>query len=251
MTVIEEEQHQHQHEVQLRFFRQLVLIVGAFLAYMAVRAVADDAPSIAISNARDLLQLERVLGFDIERSAQEFALDHPNLIEFFNTVYAWTYWPFLIGAFVYTWIRRRDLFVIYRNAIFISGAVGLAIFLFFPVAPPRFLDGFVDTVDAADRSHFIAHPSFILNRFAALPSFHVGWVTLACVVLAMTTSHRPTRWLLALPPVLMATAVVVTGNHYVIDAIAGVALSLLGFLVARRRFSRSVTLAAPPDVTPI
>ena len=42
-----------------------------------------------------------------------------------------------------------------RNEIFLSGALGLLIFLVYPVAPPRFLDGFVDTIDAADRSHGI------------------------------------------------------------------------------------------------
>jgi len=213
----------------------LTMIVVAWLAYMAVRAVANDAPSKAMSNAHRLLGFEDVLGLDVERSAQAFALDRPSLIEFFNVVYAWTYWPLLIGAFVYTWIRRRDLFVIYRNAIFVSGALGLVIFMFYPVAPPRFLEGFVDTIDAADRSHGIAHPSFIINKFAALPSFHVGWVTLACVVMAMAITYRPARMLLALPPTLMATAVVVTGNHYIIDAIAGIALSLLGLVVAHRR----------------
>ncbi len=242
---------------ELRFVGQLTMIVGAFVAYMAVRGVANDAPSNAMSNAHDLLGLEQVLGLDVERRAQQFALDRPPLIEFFNVVYAWTYWPLLIGTFVYTWIRRRDLFVVYRNAIFLSGALGLVVFVFFPVAPPRFLDGFVDTIDAADRSYVIAHPSLILNRFAALPSFPVGWVTLACVVIAMTITHRPTRALLAVPPTLMTTAVAVTGNHFIIDAIAGIALSLLGLVGAHRRKQpagvapsqqrRLLSPALPPD----
>lgn len=144
---------------ELRFFGQLTMIVGAFVAYMAVRAVANDGPLNAMSNAHGLLGFEQVLGLDVERRAQEFALDRPPLIEFFDVVYAWTYWPLLVGTFVYTWIRRRDLFVVYRNAIFLSGALGLVIFVFYPVAPPRFLDGFVDTIDSADRSYGIAHPS--------------------------------------------------------------------------------------------
>lgn len=218
---------------------------------MAVRAVADDAPSNAMSNAHDLLGLERALGLDVERRAQGFALDRPQLIEFFNVVYAWTYWPLLIGTFVYTWIRRRDLFVLYRNAIFLSGALGLLIFVFYPVAPPRFLDGFVDTIDTADRSYVIAHPSLIINRFAALPSFHVGWVTLACVMIAMTITHRPARVLLALPPTIMATAVVVTGNHFLIDAIAGIALSLLGLAVAQCRNRQSGVATVAAETCPV
>ena len=71
---------------ELRFFGQLTMIVGAFVAYMAVRAVANDGPLNAMSNAHGLLGFEQVLGLDVERRAQEFALDRPPLIEFFNVV---------------------------------------------------------------------------------------------------------------------------------------------------------------------
>lgn len=176
-VIVVADRRRHQ---ELRFFRQAALIVGSFVAYMAVRAVANDAPSIAISNAHDLLEVERAIGLAIERSVQEFALDRPLLVDFFNVVYAWTYWPLLIGTFVYTWIRRRDLFVVCRNAIFVSGALGLVIFLFFPVAPPRFLDGFVDTVAAADRSHGLTQP----RRSSSTSS-------LRCPVSTSVGSHLP------------------------------------------------------------
>lgn len=225
------------------FRAQLALIVAAFLAYMGVRAVANNSATTAHANAARLLDFERASGIDWEQPIQRAALNHPDLISFFNLIYAWTYWPILIGTFIFTWTRRRDLYRLYRNAIFLSGAAGLAIFLAFPVAPPRFLNGFVDTVDAADRSHLIAQPSFLINKYAALPSFHVGWVTLALVILGFSTSRRVIRLLLLAPAVLMAAAVIVTGNHYLVDVIAGITLSLvaLALAFAQRRH------AAPHD----
>lgn len=213
---------------------QTALIVAGFIGYMAVRGFANDSKSEAFDHAEQLLHFERAIGLDFETDMQAFALARPAVIDFFNWIYAWTYWPYIIGAFVITWFWRRDVFRLYRNAMLASGTIGLAIFALFPVAPPRFLDGFVDTVSASQRSNFIAHPSFLINEFAALPSFHVGWVTLASVVLALATSHVWLRWALAIPPVLMAISVVVTGNHYVVDIAAGIVISLTGLLIARR-----------------
>lgn len=219
-------------------WRQTAVIIAGFVGYMAVRGFANGAERKAFDHADDLLHFERAIGLDFEADAQAFALARPAFIEFFNWIYAWTYWPYIIGAFVITWFWRRDSFRLYRNAMMASGAIGLVIFTLFPVAPPRLLDGFVDTVSSSSRSNFIAHPSFLINEFAALPSFHLGWVTLASVVLALATSQIWLRWLLAVPPVLMAISVVVTGNHYVVDIAAGIVISLSGLFIAQRWTAR-------------
>ncbi len=177
----------------------------------------------------------RAIGLDIEQAAQNAALEIPALIGFFDFVYAWTYWPFIIGAFVVTWFWKRELFVIYRNAMVISGTIGLAIFALYPVAPPRFLPGFVDTVDSTSRSNFIAHPAGLINEFAALPSFHVGWVAMASAVVILGVNRTWLRAILLVPTVLMSISVVVTGNHYLVDIIAGLVLSLFGVVIAVRR----------------
>ena len=92
-----------------------------------------------------------------------------------------------------------------------------------------------------DRSHFIAHPSLVVNEFAALPSFHIGWVALACAVLMLATQRRWPRGLLIVPPILMTVAVIVTANHYVVDVAASVAISLAALAVS------SVSIRANPN----
>lgn len=219
----------------LSIVRQTAIIVTGFFAYLGVRSVAIGSEVGAFENARRLLHFEDALGLDFEQAAQNAALKIPVVIDFFDFVYAWTYWPFIIGAFVVTWFWKRELFVIYRNAMVISGTIGLVIFALYPVAPPRFLPGFVDTVDSTSRSNFIAHPAGLINEFAALPSFHVGWVAMASAVVILGVGRTWLRILLLMPTVLMSISVVVTGNHYVVDIVAGLVLSLVGVVIAVRR----------------
>lgn len=225
---------------------QVILVVLSFGAYLGVRAAVSDSAATAMSNARHLLNLENALGLGgLEQRVQLMVLDHPSLVELFNTIYVWTYWPTVFGVLIFTWARRRHLYRSYRNAIMLSGGVGLVIFALFPAAPPRFLDGFVDTVDAS-RGSLIGHPSFLINKFAALPSFHVGWVALACTVLALGTRRRWVRPLMVAPPLVMTAAVVITGNHFVVDAVTGTAISLLALLVTHWQARRCPLTPPPP-----
>ncbi|MGB3735033.1 MAG: phosphatase PAP2 family protein [Ilumatobacter sp.] len=226
---------------------QAVGITAAFAAYLVVRSLANGSETAAHRHAARVLEVEATLGIDVEQRLQAAALDLPGVIDVFNFVYAWTYWPFIIGAFVVTWFWTKASFSLYRNAMLISGAIGLAVFTVLPVAPPRFLDGFVDTVDQSARSNFIGHPEGFINEFAALPSFHVGWVALASAVLFIAAERRWVRALLVLPTILMAVAVVLTANHYVIDIVAGVGLSMVSLLLASTLARRS---SAPLEEVP-
>lgn len=233
---------------------QVGMIAGALLLYYVVRAFSKGSEVTAIANAHELLAFERAFGVDWELGAQELIIERPEWVSFFNWIYVWTYWPLLLGALLFLWVAHREDFTILRDALVVSGAVGLVIFAVYPVAPPRFLDGFTDTVAQASREHFIAHPSGFINEYAALPSFHLGWHALAAIMLAR---YLPTPWrfVLAVPPTLMAAAIVFTANHYVIDGVAGVGLSLAGLAVARRLHGqtqpRSLPTQAPVTLMPV
>ena len=225
---------------------QIGIITAALVLYYAVRGLSKSAESQAMANAQDLLSFERALSIDWEIGAQNLILDRPGWVAFFNWIYVWTYWPVLLGTLIFLWVKQRHRFTIFRDALMLSGAVGLVIFAVYPVAPPRFLDGFTDTVAQSSREHFFAHPSGLINEFAALPSFHVGWDALAAVMLAacLPRKYRP---LAVIPPLLMSAAIVFTANHYVIDAVAGIGLSLAGLAVAQR--IHGVQESSPPVTT--
>jgi hypothetical protein len=94
--------------------------------------------------------------------------------------------------------------------------------------PPRLLpdEGFVDSVAMACFGTVHSPGGVEADQFAAMPSLHMGWaVWVAVVIMALLPRHR-VRWIAVLHPIVTAIVVVVTANHYVLDVIAGVAVSM-------------------------
>jgi hypothetical protein len=233
--------------------RQILVILLAVGAYLAVRGVTQGDPSAAHGHAEAVLDVEHTLRLGWEARAQDLILGSSALVSFFNFVYVWCFWPGVIGALVLAYRRDRIRYLMLRNAMFISGSVGLLVFALFPVSPPRFLAGFTDTVSTLSSSAAVAHPSSLTNEYAAMPSFHVGWTVLAGVVVFGLLRHRIVRWLALLPGAVMSMTVVVTANHYVLDALAGIVVSIAGLLLARlahRLYERRQLVVVPLQCTP-
>ena len=213
---------------------QVFIVTVAALIYFGVRMLTKGAEVAAFKNAYDLLTFESTLGLDLEAWSQSAVLDYHWMVTFFNWVYIWLHWPVIIGALLLLYHYNRDRYTLMRNAMIVSGALGLVFFAFFPVAPPRFFDGFTDTVTELSTSYKYLQPPSVVNKYAALPSFHVGWNVLAGVVLFRSTKSVPVRIFAVASPLLMSIAVVLTGNHWVIDGFVGTALAMIGLYVAHR-----------------
>ncbi len=70
------------------------------------------------------------------------------------------------------------------------------------------------------------------NDVAAMPSVHQGMTVLAMIAMARTDPR--TRWIAWAYSLLMAFSIVYLGEHYVVDAIAGTLVTLVGWRLARR-----------------
>ena len=122
----------------------------------------------------------------------------------------------------------------------------------FPTAPPRYLPewGFSDTVasfvgDKAEQS-----ANVLYNPFAAVPSMHVAFALMIGVPASRIVRHRPLKVLWLIYPVVITFVVVVTANHFWLDAALGAArgrgLGLGGVLRARPRAPRGLGVAHGP-----
>lgn len=212
---------------------QLSLIVGAALAYFGVRGLTEGSESTAVEHARGVLRFERTLGIDIEQGVQSWILGHNWIVTAANWVYIWGHWPVITITFFWLYRRHHGSFLLLRNAMFISGAIGLVIFMSYPVAPPRLMPaGFVDTVTELSTSYRVLQPPALVNKFAAVPSLHVGWNLLVGIMLYRTLKHPVARIAALGGPLLMASAVVLTANHYVFDVLAGSTVALAGLAAA-------------------
>lgn len=182
----------------------------------------------AVGNAHAVISIERSLGVGIELAVQRFARDLGA-----QSVLSWLY---LVSQIAVTWTvlvwlyaRRRAAYALARNLVLETWAAALGVFALFPVAPP-FAAGDSLPALAVDR-----HARMVYDGFAAMPSLHTACAV--SVALAWWRAYRGSRvrWLGWAWVVVIVFTIVATGNHYVLDAVAGAVLTLLFYFGVERR----------------
>ncbi|MFZ0161489.1 MAG: phosphatase PAP2 family protein [Kineosporiaceae bacterium] len=212
---------------------QVAMVTAAVFVYFRVRGLTEGSPETAVANARDLMDVERATGLDVEDGLQDVLLHWDWLVAPANWVYMYGHWPVIAATLVWLAVRHRDRYVRLRDAMMISGGIGLFIFALYPVAPPRLAGlGIVDTVSERSIAYRVLQPPAFVNQYAAMPSLHAGWDLLVGLAIAGAAAYAWLRWAGYLLPVLMAAAVILTGNHFVLDVLAGIAVALVGLLAA-------------------
>ncbi|MGI9594621.1 MAG: phosphatase PAP2 family protein [Acidimicrobiales bacterium] len=224
--------------------RQVGFVVGAALLYFVVRGLTQGDVDAAVRNGHEVLAFEAQLGIDLEAWAQGLVVGHQWLVDGANSVYIWGHWPVITVTLLWLHRNRRADFLLMRNAMFISGAIGLVIFATYAVAPPRLLDGagLLDTVTQHSNAYRILQPPALVNKYAAVPSLHVGWNLLVGIFLYRASRLATVRAFAVASPILMAIAVVVTANHYIIDGILGSGLALAGLRISCATTPRLIDL---------
>ena len=211
---------------------QVVIVAGAIVAYFGVRGLTEGDPATAHRNAIHVLEVEDALRIGVEQRIQDAVTFSAWAVTLANWVYIWMHWPVVIATFVWLIRTNRPEYLRLRNAMLISGAIGLLIFVTFPVAPPRlFSPEFVDTVTQRSYSYRMLQPPAFVNRYAAMPSLHFGWNLLVGITWYRVARSRWMRVAAVVMPAMMAWAVVATGNHWVLDVIVGGTVALIGLLL--------------------
>jgi membrane-associated phospholipid phosphatase len=215
--------------------REIGIVLFSALTYFGVRILVEGSTARATANADRIMRLESTLGIDIEHTAQQVVLDHDVLRFIGNSSYVWLHWPLLIAILIVLYRRDRGVYLRLRRALVASGIVGLVLFLVMPTAPPRFMPGFEGTVSDAARRHYLSYPMSWANKYASMPSFHVGWTVIACLALAAILPSSRAKMVAMVPGVLVALAVVTTGNHYVLDVVVGLVIALAAYRITGAR----------------
>jgi membrane-associated phospholipid phosphatase len=219
---------------------QAVLVGSAVFVYFGVRGLTEGSRGVAERNGREIVDLEHALGIDIEDAVNGPFADPGALQTLANWVYIWGHWPVIIGTMLWLAFRHGHVLLRLRDAMVVSGAMGMVIMATYPVAPPRLAGlGLVDTVTETSTSYRVLQPPGFTNQYAAMPSLHAGWDLLVGISIVTAATSVALRLFGYLMPGLMAASVVVTANHYVLDVVVGVVLVLIGhraaILLERRR----------------
>lgn len=223
-------------DIRFGWVLEIIGVRALMSLYDWARDQLDGPTGVAFRHAVDVIDLERALGIYHEETIQEWFLPYRWFIAFWNIYYGSIHFVMPLVVLVWLYVKAPVRYVRWRNTALWMLALGLLGFWLYPLMPPRLLPesyGFVDT-----RLEFFgfgkpAVTASADNLYAAMPSLHIGWSTWVAIS-AWPLVRRPwAKMLLVAYPITILFATVVTGNHYVLDAVGGwIALALAWVLAA-------------------
>lgn len=219
-----------------RFWFEILLIAVSYWVYSLIRNAVPEQKAEALGNAEWVWRLETHLGIAVEDSVNHAANSVTWLIVGMNYYYATLHFVMTLVVLVWLYRSHPGRYAATRLALFVTTAMALLGYYFFPLAPPRLMNGgdFVDTVLVhrtwgSMASGDLKHMS---NQYAAMPSMHIGW-SLWCGLTIFALATVPwVRILGLLYPAGTLTVIVATANHFWLDAAGGMACLAIGFTVA-------------------
>jgi hypothetical protein len=219
-----------------------LVYVGLFYAvYSAVRNTQGSATvsaTHAFHNALRVIRLERFFGLYHEQQIQHAFLGEHGFLRFWDVFYGTAHFAVTVVALVLMFRVMKARYPLWRNTLACTTALALIGFALFPLMPPRLLPthyGFVDTLKVYGGSWSFDSGAMqkISNQYAAMPSLHFAWSSWCTFVLWPLARQWWSKALVAVYPFLTLFAIVVTANHYVIDAVGGALVLAVGFGLAR------------------
>ncbi|MGW6137135.1 bifunctional glycosyltransferase 87/phosphatase PAP2 family protein [Streptomyces sp. NPDC055140] len=235
---------------------ELLLIRVGYSAYQQVRLAATGGTNsggraTAEAHGAQVHSLEKFLHIDIEHWVNHAVAQVPWLKSFFNFYYESFHFIVPLTVLAILYVRRPAQYRWARSALGFATVLALIGFWFYPLAPPRLMPslGFIDTLHGVQD---FSKPDYgtltaLTNQYAAMPSLHFGW-SLWCGLVIVVFARR--WWIKAIGlihPVCTVSAIIATGNHWVLDAVGGATVVGLGFLltyVLQGPRARTVTAAA-------
>jgi len=225
----------------LDLMRQLLLFAGAYYVYRIIRGVVDGQTVLAFENGRTLVHLEREMGLFFEPGLQAWAQGQEWMLWAANVMFVNSHFVVTTTFLAWLYLARNDAYYFVRNMFMVAMGLALVLYVAYPTAPPRFLTewGFTDTV-----SQFVGHgaesnANVLYNPYAAVPSMHVAFALMIGVPAITLVRHRISKVLWATYPLLVTFVVVVTANHYWIDAALGAMVAGAAAWAARYALGRA------------
>jgi hypothetical protein len=226
-----------------RIIRVVLWIAANIIAFnilfqlykMVRRTFIQRGEAVGFEHADQIIRIEKALHLYFEIDLQRWVLQYDWLMTIFAYYYAAFMWLFYACCAV-GMIFAPAKYLFWRRVFICSMVLALPWYALYPLAPPRFMtgEGFIDATNLYGPNYFSEKGLVAANRFAAMPSMHVGWTTIGAAILAVSL----VRWRLGLilgiiHVTMMCLTVMVTGNHWWLDFVGGWVVVLAAFLVAR------------------
>jgi hypothetical protein len=224
----------------LDLLRQGGLFVAVYYLYKLVRGLIErpQQAGAAFQHARELIKIERTLHLFVEPSVQAWASGSHFVIALSSWLYLNAQTSLLIGGLAYLYFVHNRQFYFVRNMVMIAMVIALLGYALYPTAPPRLLPeyGFFDAV--SDFSGISLRPtsgvSAFFNPYAAVPSMHVAFALMLGWPIARLVRWRVARVFWLVYPLLITFVIVVTANHFLLDAVLGALTAGVSAVLAHR-----------------
>jgi hypothetical protein len=231
------------------FTIELAIVLLLYALWRVVGTISVIKVDHAIDAGQHIWNVERALHFPSEHGLQHLFLKSTLLIQACNVFYATVHIPSMGIFLVWMWFRQRDRYPTVRNVVALTTLWCLAIQLI-PVAPPRLVPA-LHVQDTPALFGQAVYPSFGKSgpaQLSAMPSVHVAWAAIIGVTIFVLVSSA-WRWLGPAHFAATMVVVVVTGNHYWLDGVVGVAIAALALLLDLR-VRAAVTRRRTPSPVP-
>jgi len=214
--------------------RQIMIMMACYAAYDISRALAQGREAVALANGVFFMNLEKALGIWWEPWVQGRVSTLEPVMTALVWIYQYAHLPIIIGAMVWMFMQRRGSWILYRNWFLAMNFIAVIVFALLPTAPPRmiFTSGVADINFLHGVRTQILENGLLANPFAAMPSLHFGYALFIGVMLYTLAGGRWTRYLGFLYALVVLVAIVATGNHFIIDAVAGALVALAAWVFA-------------------
>jgi hypothetical protein len=255
---------------RVRWYFEVLLAIAGYLVYAEARTLhgkdANGYKGTATRHGKDLFDFEKAIHIDWEKGLQHALLPYKGFLQVVGGFYGGAHFVVTIGVLIWMLIKRPQFYRFWRSALFLLTMTAVGIFALFPAMPPRLLkdsSGHTITVDTLDKigglwsyNHGVVER--ISDGYAPMPSLHLGWSTWVAMSLWFTLPAKSLgrKIIICLYPLAIYFTVIATGTHFVIDGVAGMALTgtvvtIFAFIVVtyrKRRLSREAASAATPSV---
>jgi membrane-associated phospholipid phosphatase len=226
---------------RLDALRQVALFATAYYGYRVVRGLIESEVHVAFENARHIVDIERALGLFFEPGVQAWALSNRWVADAASWAYVNTHFTLTTTFLIWLYLARNDAYYYVRNMFMVAMALALVGYLAFPTAPPRLMPewGFTDTVVALVGESRARGAEALFNPFAAIPSMHVAFALMIGIPGARLVRRRALKAWWAAYPAIVSCVVVLTANHFWLDAALGALVAAVSAWAAHAALARA------------
>ncbi|MFF3276985.1 phosphatase PAP2 family protein [Streptomyces chrestomyceticus] len=219
-----------------RLWFEILLIAVSYWVYSLIRNAVPEQKAQALKNADWIWEAEQTLGIAVEKTINHAVDSVTWLIVSMNYYYATLHFILTIGVLVWLYRWHPGRYAAARLALFATTGVALVGYYFYPLAPPRLMNGggFIDTVIVHHTWGSMASGNLasMSNQYAAMPSMHIGWSLWCGVMIALIAKPVWAKVLGLLYPTTTLVVIVSTANHFWLDAVGGILCLAFGIGLA-------------------